>query len=66
MPDHDPLEGIATEGKMARIRAGFLVQNYRDCGTTGEPTLAYVQVVGRGLHDVSRDRPLVELCITFP
>jgi hypothetical protein len=51
---------------MARIRAGFLVQNYRDCGTTGEPTLAYVQVVGRGLHDVSRDRPLVELCITFP
>ena len=64
--DHDPSEGIATAGEMVRTRAEWLEQTYRNCGTTGEMPLAYAQVFGLRLRDVTQYRPLIEFCITIP
>ncbi len=64
--DHDPSEGIATAGEMVRTRAEWLEQTYRHCGTTGEMPLAYAQVFGIRLRDVTQYRPLIEFCITIP
>ena len=66
MADHDPSEGIATAGEMVRTRAEWLEQTYRNCGTTGELPLAYAQVFGLRLRDVTQYRPLIEFCITIP
>ena len=66
LADHDPSEGIATAGEMVRTRAEWLEQTYRNCGTTGELPLAYAQVFGLRLRDVTQYRPLIEFCVTIP
>lgn len=66
LADYPASEGIATAGEMVRNRTEWLEQTYRNCGTTGELSLAYAQVFGIRWRDVTQYRPLIEFCVTIP